>query len=659
MAIAAMRVPTIFTAVDRFSDVVSKMTAKTARFGATAEASAMRTSRAFNSAGTKMLGAGIGIAIGIGFAVNEVGKFEKSIASVSTLTNNTPAEMNKIGDSILNMSKKIPVAMSDLTSGMYDVVSAGIIGTANQLQVLDSSARLAVAGLGTVKEAVNITTSSLNAFGIEASESDRVTNMLMKTVKYGKTTVSGISESFGAFASIMKNSNVSLEEYLAATATLTTTGMSASRAQTQFSSATMALIKPNKTMAKLLQSMGAKDIPTFIKQNGGVVKTLGLVTEKASKMKLRLGEILGRKEGLSATLSLLGAQKDKFKEVMDDMVGGADNMNVAFAKQQATLAAKIQLMKNNLTVLAIRIGDILIPRIKDLVDSVVPTIEKFGQWADQNRGFANTLMTLAKWLLIIGFVAKVGAALFYGLSKIFAICTFISETYAAATGLVAAAQLAQAFSGASLTAVMWGLAGSLLAVYWPVLLILGVLGLLTYSMFKSIGSTENMVSKQTLALDKGNAAWKKSTDVMAKELEKQRNLKNPPKAAILPEQKKMDQILSANASQKSFTFNKDKSGNTINSPINQSIAKRLFENRQMDATLGKDKASTLRSNGFTFDEFKKLHPEVASYEQRAQTDKKQEITLNLTAPRGYGLDVVGTPPSGIKVVTKSNQGSRD
>lgn len=59
---------------------------------------------------------------------------------------------------------------------MYDVVSAGITGTANQLEVLNRSGeRLAVAGLGTTKEAVDITTSALNAFGAEAGTAYDVT----------------------------------------------------------------------------------------------------------------------------------------------------------------------------------------------------------------------------------------------------------------------------------------------------------------------------------------------------------------------------------------------------------------------------------------------------------------------------------------------------
>lgn len=658
MAIAAMRVPTIFTAVDRFSDVVSKMTAKTSAFGATAEASAMRTGRAFNSAGTKMLGAGVGMAVGIGYAVNEALKFEKAISNVSTLTDNTPAEMKKIGDSILEMSKKTPIAMSDLTTGMYDVVSAGITGTANQLEVLKQSSILAVAGLGTTKEAVDITTSSLNAFGIESQRAGYATNLLMKAVKYGKTTVSGISESFGAFASIMKNSNVGLDEYLASAAALTTTGMSMSRAQTQVSSATTALIKPNNTMAKIYQRLGVKDVPTFIKQSGGLVGALSIVNDEAKKMGLLMGKVMGRKEGLSALLSLLGAQKGKFKEIMNDMAGGADTVNVAFAKQQQTLAAKIQLMKNNLTVLAVRIGDVLIPRIKDLVDTVVPAIQNITAWSERNRGFANTLMTVAKWLLILGVVAKVGAFLFYGLGRILAFVSFVTTAYSAATSLLAAAQLAQAFSGASLTAVMWGLATSLLAVYWPVLLILGALGILAYSMADFGGGVEDMANKQISALDKSNGAWMNSTKIQQRELQKQRSLMETHNPNAMGARSGVDKtvmgLIQKNKNDKAAKMQRlstvpiqslSKNAQLFDSTGKPTVANDIYGKQRSDAVNGtpRENLAGQSSNNMLADFMK---------------SKSGKLELEVTAPDGYGVDVVGETPKGIDVITKSNQGSR-
>ena len=639
MAIATMRVPTLFTAVDRFSDVVTRMTAKSAQFGKTSSAAALRASRQFDNVGNKMLGAGIGIATGIGYAVNEAAKFEKSISNISTLTENTPEQMKYIGDRILQISKTIPIAISDMTSGMYDVVSAGITGTANQLNVLDKSGRLAVAGLGTTKEAVNIMTSSLNAFGIQASDSQKVANLLMKTVKYGKTTVSGISESFGAFASIMKNSNVTLEEYLASAAALTTTGMSMSRAQTQVSSATTALIKPNKTMSAIYEKLGVKDVPTFIKKSGGLVGALTKVDSTAKTMGVSMSKVMGRKEGLSALLSLLGAQKGKFKEIMTDMASGADIVNIAFAKQQATLSAKIQIMKNELTVLAIRIGEVLIPRVKGLLENVLPVIENFTVWNQKNSGLINTLMSVAKWLLIFGIYAKLTALILRGYAFALTAVTWLTETYATVTRLLSIAQLASAVSGQSLAVILWELVVAEWAALAPILLVVAALGLLTYAFWDLGSTTDKMVGGQVSSLDKSNSAWINSTNVMSRELGKQKRLTmyNTPSYA---------------------------NGTNTSNNILGSISKRKEELKAKVAAMPpmKSFSGNLYNNDKSAVQVKSSPENLAGNSQMNIQDflkgKSGKLDLNITAPSGYGADVIGTPPSGIEVNTKPNQGVR-
>jgi TP901 family phage tail tape measure protein len=524
MGVATMRVPTIFTAVDRFSGVVSKMTAATSAFGRTAEAAAMRTSRRFNSAGTTMLYTGAAIATGLGYAVNEAVKFEKAMATVSTtIDNTTPEMMARMGQDVLNMSKIIPKPLSELTEGLYDVVSAGI-DAKYAMTVLDASGRLAVAGLGTTQQGVDILTSSLNSFNMEGTESANISNMVFKAVKYGKTTVDQLSTSFGNSAALIKNSNVSLAEYLATTAVLTTTGMSASRAQTQVASAVTALIKPAKSMSLVLAALGAKDIPEFIKKNGGLVKTLRLVRDQADKMGILNSKAFGRKEGFNAMLSLLGPLNDEYLKVMKDMTGGTDTLTESFDKQQNTTAAGFQRLKNNATILAITIGDQLLPRINEFVARLTPTVEGITEWTKRNSWLSSTLLKASLALLILGAVAKVGAVLFYGLGKAIAFATWLSGTYEAITLGVSAAQAVAALTGESLTAVLWSMAAAELAVLWPVLLIVAALGLLAYAMFDSIGSTEDMVSKQIGSLDRKNSAWENSTKIQARELNKQKGL---------------------------------------------------------------------------------------------------------------------------------------
>ena len=472
MAVATMKVPTIFYAVDRFSDVVSKMTRKTAAFGETAQAAAMRTSRTLNSAGTNMLSAGVGMAVGIGYAVNEAVKFEKAMANVDTTIDSFPGQIKAMGNSVLEMAKTMPVPISELTEALYDVVSAGI-ESKDAMMVLKSSSKLGVAGLGTAKEGVDVITSSLNAFNIKATESEKVANMVFKAVKYGKTTVSGIAESFGSSAALVKNSNVSLEEYLATTATLTTTGMTASRAQTQVSSAVTALIKPSGTMSKIFARLGVKDVPKWIKANGGLVNSMRIVRDEADRMGVLTSKAFGRKEGFSAMLSLLGPLSEKFKLVYGDMTGNVNSLDTAFEKQQKTVSAGVQRMKNSLTVLAIKIGDELIPRVNGFLDRISPIIDGTTKWMKENKGLANGLLNLTLILLALGAVAKILAVLFYGVSKAIIVVSAVIKAYTFVSTMAALANVGFATA-------LWGCVTALWAFLWPIGLVVLAIGALIW-----------------------------------------------------------------------------------------------------------------------------------------------------------------------------------
>ena len=90
--------------------------------------------------------------------------------------------------------EKVPVSAEELGESAYSIVSAGISDTSEALSVLESSSKLAVAGLGTAAEATDIMTSAINAFQIEASQADVVADSLFTAVKNGKTTVTPLSD---------------------------------------------------------------------------------------------------------------------------------------------------------------------------------------------------------------------------------------------------------------------------------------------------------------------------------------------------------------------------------------------------------------------------------------------------------------------------------
>ena len=95
--------------------------------------------------------------------------------------------------SVLDLGKRVPVSLDDLASALYDIRSAGI-SAGDAMGVLEGSAKLAVAGLGTTKEAANIVTSAINAFGLKGKDQANVYNTFFETVKNGKTTISELSQ---------------------------------------------------------------------------------------------------------------------------------------------------------------------------------------------------------------------------------------------------------------------------------------------------------------------------------------------------------------------------------------------------------------------------------------------------------------------------------
>lgn len=123
------------------------------------------------------------------------------------------------------------------------------------MMVLEKSAELATAGLGQTTEAVDLSTSAINAFGLKGKRAEKAFETIFLTVKSGKTTVAELAQSFGMVAGTAATAGIEFDELMAATAALTTTGLKASVAQTQLRSATLSIIAPTTDMTKALKEL--------------------------------------------------------------------------------------------------------------------------------------------------------------------------------------------------------------------------------------------------------------------------------------------------------------------------------------------------------------------------------------------------------------------
>lgn len=384
----------IITAIDKASGTFKKMGKNLAATGAK-----------MKSAGKGMtMGLTLPI-IGVGIAAGKLSMdFEKSMGNISTLIDTTTENMGEMKDKVLDLSKKVPIALGDLTSALYDVRSAGI-SAEGAMGVLESSAKLATAGLGTTKEATDILTSAINAFGLEEKESEKIANTFFLAVKAGKTTVAELSQGFGQVAPIASELGVRFEELVANTAAMTTSGLKASIAYTQQKAVMSNLLKPTKEMQEAMEKTGITSMKSSI-ETDGFTGTLRKLYDAAEGDEQMIAKMFGSVEGLNAVMMLMGDTGTKATGIFDEMTGGVNALDEAFEKQKETVSAQAQVIKNKLNAALIVLGDkilpLIIPMIQKFIDFVMVLSDKFSKLSSTTQKII---------IIIVGLVAALGPLL--------------------------------------------------------------------------------------------------------------------------------------------------------------------------------------------------------------------------------------------------------
>jgi len=322
-------------------------------------------------------------AIGV-MAINAAVKFEKQMASVSTLLDgDVDKSIKNLTYGIEDLLRTMPVTADELGIAAYDAVSAGFGETADTLLVLDAASRLAVGGLGTVKEATLLTTGALNSFGMSAEDADEAADILFKTVKKGTTTVSELTQSFGNVAPIAVDTGVSLKELSAATAAVTTTTMKASAVQNSLRQLFLEMTSDTTKLAGAFEQMGVSNVKAAVEAEGFV--------PLLERMKVELGltdnefkNLISSAEAKTVAMGLLGSQSDEYIETMASMQDGTNALTDAVDKQSESSAAQYQMLKNNLNVELTHLGNTILPALVNgmgLVNTAInETTGLFSEW---------------------------------------------------------------------------------------------------------------------------------------------------------------------------------------------------------------------------------------------------------------------------------------
>lgn len=351
----------------------------------------------------------IGAAIYAG-PVKNAQEFQQSMAKVGTIADTNIVPLAQLRQEIIALSNETGKSINDLAEDVYSAISAGQ-DTADAVGFVTNATKLSTAGFAESAQAVDVLSTILNAYGMEAEKVTDVSDMLINTQNKGKTTVGELASSMGKIIPTANANNVALEQICAGYEKLTAKGIATAEATTYMNGMLNELGKTGSTTDKMLREKTGKSFKELMASGYSLADVLQIVKDGAESSGLSLSDMFGSTEAGKAALSLMSDGVDSFNESVQGMLDSCGATEEAYAKMMDTTETKVAKAKNSISNLSTVLGDMLLPYVGMVADKVSEVVTKFSEFAQENPQVIATVAKVAAGLVGLkagGLVAKLG-----------------------------------------------------------------------------------------------------------------------------------------------------------------------------------------------------------------------------------------------------------
>ena len=363
-------------------------------------------------AGTLRVIGGVAAAVYAG-PVKAAMDYETALAKVGTIADGTKVPMETMSKEIMALSNSTGIATTALADDVYNAISAGQ-DTADAVNFVTYSTKLAKAGFAESAQTLDVLTTILNAYGLEADEVGRVSDMLIQTQNKGKVTVAELSSVMGKIIPTAKSNGVALEQITAGYAIMTSKGIAAAESTTYMNSMLNELGKSGTTADKALRAAAGKGFKELMAEGKSLSEVLNILQEDAAKGGKSLADVFGSAEAGKAAVTLLSDGVEGFNEQVENMLAASDGIGAtqaAFEQMEDTTAARMEKAKNSIANLGVVLGQQLLPVVGTLADKVAGVVTKVSEFAQQNpKAVQTALKAVAAFagLRVAGLGTKLG-----------------------------------------------------------------------------------------------------------------------------------------------------------------------------------------------------------------------------------------------------------
>jgi TP901 family phage tail tape measure protein len=284
--------------------------------------------------------------------------FGNAIARVQTLAQDMPVSFDSWTEAALRFSGAFGVTAKDAAQSFYNVLSQTQGATKQQVEDLAATSIKLATILGTdVSSATNLITSNINALGLGFSKAEELAAKLFLTVDIGNVTLPQLEQVMGRTVVTGTRMGVSINEVVAALATLTRQGIASETANTQLYNIFNQLLKPSEALKKLYNSWGTDTGDLAIK-TFGLTGVLNKLNEEGIKGgTARIAELIPELRGMQGTIGLTGDALKVMEGILaNDIPKAMDKFNGAGNIVFDNTAKKAEIAKTKLDNLFNKIG---------------------------------------------------------------------------------------------------------------------------------------------------------------------------------------------------------------------------------------------------------------------------------------------------------------
>lgn len=318
-------------------------------------------------AGTlKKVLAAAGIGAALKSAIESGSGFETAVAKVATIADTGAVSVQELNSQILNTSGSMGIAAGNIAEAAYQAISAGQ-DTSNAVDFAAQASKLAAAGFTTSASAVDILTTALNAYGMDAEQANHVSDVLLTTQNLGKTSVDELAGSMGRVIPLAAAYGVSVENLSSGLAIMTANGIATAEAATYTKSMLNELGDSGSKVGQILQEQTGKGFAELNAEGASLGDVLQILYDSVDGNSTEFAGLWSSVEAGTGALSLASSGADNFNSVLGKMVDSTGATESAYATMTDTFQHKTESLKTNVQNFGISVFDSISSGLGDAV----------------------------------------------------------------------------------------------------------------------------------------------------------------------------------------------------------------------------------------------------------------------------------------------------